>query len=575
MQKIESWIKTHENKTLFVLVLIFILIRLPAAGFPLHQDEYKWPIAVNPAQSAVIIPHPPLGEFIYRVGGYIVGFNVNFRFVPLFFGVLNLSLFYYFMRFVFGRREAIIGSLIWIFSYFSVLASLMVDTDGEIMPFFFLIALIGYFKNKESAGNNRWKWPTLLLVGCLGGLLVKVSFVLAVGAILADFLWSKKDILHKNDILRYIVRLGIGLIGFVIVLILSQKLFPFFDLHRSLTYWEHFFTWNRDWFQTAIQCVKAVLYASPLLVLVPLFDVRLVWEKTKVFVFFLMFAFIFYVVLFDFSLGALDRYLQLLILPLTVMSATVISRAFQTEKTENETPLYLGNSYVHRSFLGREGLIGVLASLALIALQFKNHFVPSLHPKSEWIARIISLDWNFLFPFSGGSGPLGFYVSFLSMAFAWILSAGFLVLSFYKPRYKKAALCIVILLGIAYNGIFMEEYLFGFVNGSAPRLLTGVVEHIKNDPDIQRVAVYNDNGGAEVQATGKYWRRIYVAPQFDSGFYDIFRQFQGHILFIDIPRVNPESAFARYIEHCPSIYSQKDGYITAQILDCTRTSGWH
>jgi hypothetical protein len=128
---------------LSILILFYLVFRLPGIHLPLHQDEYKWPLTVVPNSTlGVSIPHPPLSEFIYRVAGYIVGFNTNFRLVPLFFGLLNLGLLYYLVNILYSRREALIAGGLWVISYFSVLASLMVDTDGEIMPFFFLLGLI-------------------------------------------------------------------------------------------------------------------------------------------------------------------------------------------------------------------------------------------------------------------------------------------------------------------------------------------------------------------------------------------------------------------------------------------------
>ncbi len=555
--KILSWVRLHEKSVLALLVVIFISIRLIGVNLPLHQDEYKWPIAVNPAQSKVIIPHPPVGELIYRTAGYVVGFNVHFRYVPIFFGTLNLLLLYYFMRSFFGRRHAVVASLIWVFSYFSVLASLMVDTDGQIMPFFFLLALIGYFKVRSESVHDKKRWGILLVLACILGFLVKVSFILAIGAIVADFLWSKRYLISK----KYLVRYGIyGLSGLVVLgllLFVMKFLFPFFRLSTSVTYWEHFAVLHRNWFQTGIQCVKALLYSSPLLVLVPLlglhkgfaYDTR----RTKVFMFFILFAFIFYVVFFDFSIGALDRYLQLLILPLTVLTTCIIVPIFQIPSVRTKQYLYLG----------------CILGLVLILLQSLPHYVPPLHPKAEWVSRFLSLRWNFVYPFSGGSGPLGFYVSFLFIALSWIISVVALSVAWWMPRVKKLALIVFVMVGIAYNGVFIEEYLVGFWNGYAPTLLTNAVEFIRTNPDIQKVTVYNDNGGNEVQATGKYHRRLYVDPMFDIvGKVITLNTDKMHYLMLDVPRLDPHSVYQRYFDSCIVVYREVDKKMSATVFDC-------
>jgi hypothetical protein len=554
MSNILKWLGEHEYALLLVLLVLFLSVRLPGVHLPLHQDEYKWPIIVNPATSVgVSIPHPPVGEFIYRTAGYIVGFNVNFRLVPLFFGTINLLLLYYLVRIMFGKKEAMVASLIWIFSYFSVLASLMVDTDGEIMPFFFLLALISYFKLKNSTGRHIYLWSTILLVSCVIGFLVKVSFILAIGAILADFLWSKKDLISKKEFLKYIAYL-LALLGFfVLVLIVSKFIFPFFNLSKSIVYWEHFFTLNRGWLQTFIQCVKAVLYSSPLLILIPFFSEKSIISRAKVFIFFLIFSFIFYVLLFDFSLGALDRYLQLLILPLSVLTAATIVEITRTGDKRS------------KEFL----LLGIAVSVVLVLLGSLPHFVPPLHPKTEWISRIIHMKWNFLYPFSGGSGPLGFYVSFLFMGATWIISFLVVIFSKIKLEYEKLALLFILPIAITYNGIFIEEYLVGHFNGYAPGLLSKAVQFIKEDKDIKMVTVYNDNGGYDVQQTGKYRKRLYVDPKFDiNEKIATLNMYKEHYFVLDVPRIDPSSVYQKYFDSCKIIYHDVDKKMSATIYDC-------
>lgn len=551
-----NWFERNEKISLFIITLFFIIIRLPGTGLSLHQDEYKWPLIVNPAHiNETTIPHPPLSQFIYRTGGMVVGFNTNFRFIPLFFGSINLLLLYYLVRFKFGRREAVIASIIWIFSYFSVLASLMVDTDGEVMPFFFLIALIGYFKLINASGKDRYKWAVVLVGACILGFLVKVSFLLAVGAIVSDYLWSKKDALSKKDYVVYGGYGVLGIIGLAVLLVLVEFIFPFFDLSGSVKYWEHFAVGNRNWFQTAIQCVKAILYSSPLLILLPFWGDKDVFRKTKVFIFFIFFAFIFYVVLFDFSIGALDRYLQLLVLPLTIVSSIIISKnlSFKNPRT--------------KEFI----LLGLIVSIVLVVMQSLPHFVPPLHPKSLWLSRVVHLKWNFLYPFSGGSGPLGFYVSFLFIALSWLISFIAILVSKLKKNLKTLAFVFILPICFMYNFIFIEEYLFGFWNGYAPGLLNGAVQYIKNNPDIKMVTTYNDNGGNELQEIGKYRKRLYIDPKFDiNEKVASLNKYKEHYFVLNVPRIDPNTIYQKYFDTCVVIYNKKDRSMSAIVYDCTK-----
>jgi len=556
INKLKNIFISHEWMILVVLVFIFVLIRIPGLDSPLHQDEYKWPISVNPALVVdIFIPHPPLGELIYKTAGHLFGFDAHFRLVPLFFGAINLVLLYYLMRFLFGRREAIVASFIWIFSYFSVLASLMVDTDGQVMPFFFLVALIGYFKLRDSAGKNQWFWFSFMLCGLILGIFIKLSFLIAVGAMVADFLWSKRELLDKKTIIKYIIYGLASLAGLFVLIALSRFVFPFFRFEASITYWERFFTLNRGWFQTAIQVAKVILYSSPFLVLIPFFGFKEKFSKIRIFIFFLIFAFVFYVVLFDFSVGALDKYLQLIILPLTVLTTVVI------------TPVTFSEDRRKKEFI----LLGIVVALVLIILQSLPHYVPPLHPKTEWISRILSLKWNFLYPFSGGSGPLGFYISFLFITLTWVISFGVIIFAKIKSQYKNLIIIFLIPIGLAYNGVFIGEYLFGFWNGSAPKLLTNAVEFIKDNPSIKMVTTYNDNGGNEIRDIGKYRKRLYIDPKFDINVkIQTLNMYKEHYFVLDIPRIDSGSLYQKYFNSCEIIYDKVDKYISAKVYDCQR-----
>ncbi len=561
-----AWWEQHEWLVVAALCLVFVLLRLPGVSLPLHQDEYKWPLITNPTYvSVTAIPHPPLGEFIYRTAGRMVGFDVHFRFVPLLFGTLNLILLYYLVRERFGKREALVAIGIWIFSYFSVLASLMVDTDGEIMPFFFLLALIGYYKYTS---GKKYTWLVLCVLACIGGFFIKLSFLLAVAAIVADFLWTQKDRLNYKKVVTY-VGSGVGvLVLLALLLVLAHNVFPFFNLSTSLSYWEHFANLHHDWLQTGIQCVKALLYTSPLLVFVPLLGSKEIFSKIRPLYFFLIFSFFFYIILFDFSLGALDRYLQLVILPLSVMSAATIVSVFNLKLHSSVHP------EVNRT--KEFFLLGIIAALILILVQFLPHYAPPLQPKAEWISRVLSLRWNFVYPFSGGSGPLGFYVSFLFIALAWIISLIAVGCALWKPTFRKPLLMFLLIVGFSYNIVFIEEYLCGYVNGHAATLLLHAVEFIKQDPDIEHVTVYNDNGGSEIQALGKYRKRLYIDPKFDqTEKVATLNMYKEHYFVLNIPNIDSGNIYQTYFDSCQVVYRETDKQISATIYDCRQAPDIH
>lgn len=544
------------------IIVLFFALRLPGLSIPYHQDEYKWSlyseaIVYEPGS----VPHPPLTEFIYVYGGRMVGFE-NFRYIPFFFAVINLFLVFYLAQKLFDNKTALWSAFLFAFSFYSVLASLTVDVDGAVIPFFFLLSLIGYINIRENNFQNlksNWKWLTLLVVGLLGGFLIKVVFVLQIAAIALDFAIEKNVFADRKKILKYI-GYGFGLIIVLVLILLSIKfIFPFFDLSKAVRYWKHFAVWDgRGWFQTGIQFVKAILYTSPLLILPALLINKEIWKKTRFFFFFICFALFFYLVAFDFSLGALDRYFGLLAMPLSIISGAVLARYFSSIKDVKEKVSKL------------EIIFFIIVSLIITVIQFFNHYVPPHHPKSDWINRALSFKWNFLFPFSGGSGPTGFYVSFVFMALIWIVTIVLVVSAFRKKELVTKVLFGIFILGLFYNAVFVEEYLFGKINGSPYRLFQNAKQEIINNSDIKHVIVYNDIGGWEIQRTGKYFRRMYANPQFEEEYKGILNNFNGHILFINIPRIYEDSFYMRYINSCKTIFFESEKYIEGRVLDCRK-----
>jgi len=547
------------------ILIIFFSLHLFGLHIPYHQDEYKWPMYANPAISAPgAVVHPPLAELVYRELGPRVGYD-NFRIIPFAFGLINLFLIFYLAKIIFDKKSAFWTAFLFTASFYSLLASLMVDVDGAVMPMFFLIMAIGYYKLRETNFQfSIFNFQNLILIilfiiGAAGGFLVKVSGILPVAVFALDFAIIKGFFTDKKRFLKFI---GLGVLlalVAVLLLLLAKLVFPFFPLEKSISYWEHFWNssgfLNRGWLQTFIQFAKSILYASPLLLLPVFFADREIWKKTRPFFLFIFIGLVFYLFLFDFSLGALDRYFQFLVVPLCIISGAVFAKIFGSKETK----------------LGKEDFIAIsIIAVLIFILQFFNHSTPPLYPKTEWISRMLSLKWNFLYPFSGGSGPLPFYISFLFIALIWASTTIFALASLKIKNIKKRALFCILILGILYNGVFIEEYLFGKINGSASKLVYDAVEFIKNDPNIKKVTVYNDNGGYEVMKTGKYEKRLYIDPKFDiTSKVATLNQYKEHYFVLNIPSIDPTTIYQKYFDSCKTIYDEVDKFISARIYDCT------
>jgi len=508
--------------------------------------------------SAGSITHPPLDELTYVMADRLFG-NENLRILPLLFFVFNSVFLFWFVKWRFDKKTALWVTALFSISFYSVLASLMVDTDGQVLPFVFLCMATAYFKWRDSEQkNSKILWGLLFLIAIVTGLLIKLSFAIGVGALVLDFIISERHRFSIRTSLKYLVWLAVALVlGLIFVFKIAPNILPGFTIFHAISYWKSFANIShRNFLQTFIQVSKALMYLSPLLLLPLFFLKKADLPKVRPFLFFVGLGLIFYLILFDFSGGALDRYLQFLILPFSIISGVVFAKIFQSEEIKLEK---------------EDFILTPIIAVSIFVMQFFNQFVPPLYPKAEWLSRIFSLKWNFLFPFTGGSGPTGFYVSFLFIALIWVCSLVFILSALKVKDIQKRALFCVLILGILYNGVFMEEYLFGKINGSVYPLLAHAKEFIAENKNIKRVVVYNDIGEHEIQKTGKYERRLYATPQFEQTYKDFFKTFSGNILYIDIPKIGENNFYSNYLNSCREIYKEKDKYITAQIFSCANT----
>ncbi len=504
--------------------------------------------------------HPPLTSFIFISAVKIFGAE-HLRLLPFVFGMANFWLLFWILKNKFSFRVALWGVFFYSIVFYSVLASLMVDTDGQILPFFFLISTASYYKwlEKDRELNTRLHWACLMIFSMICGLLTKASFVIGIGAISLDFLYSNKNLLRPEKIFRTLL-IFLSCAAFAFLIILGAMYFlPNSDISKPLAYWKHFFVLHsRNYLQVSIEFFKSLLYLSPLFFVSLFLLSKETFNKIRLFLFFILLGLIFYLFIFDFSSGALDRYLQFLIVPAVIIMGVIIDQEFSRVdlKTFNKK---------------KSVILSVVLASGIFLFQFLHHFVPALYPKEEWFRRFLSFRWNFLFPFMGGSGPMGFYVSWLFISLIWILILFFGAYFRFGKRRSNFLWFSVLVLGILYNSVFVEEYLFGKINGSSNMLLKNAVVFIKNDKDISSVISYNNIGNRELSNMGKFERRLYIAPKFEKDYTNILRNFRGHFLVIDIPRFHADSPFLKYFSSCKTIYDEHSGQINSKIFDCRQS----
>jgi hypothetical protein len=267
-------------------------------------------------------------------------------------------------------------------------------------------------------------------------------------------------------------------------------------------------------------------------------------------------SFLFYLVIFDFSRGALDKYLMVFIVPCSIFCGYVFYQAYAQMRLFSKRKILLPLS------------IGILVAAVLLAENFIGHDIVALYPKSEWFSRALHGHWLMLTPLTGGSGPAGFYVSFLFIVVSFILSIVAVLAGLFKKSIRPAMLIVVACVGAAYNIVFTEEYFYGGINGSVGKVLSQNINYLKHHAEVSEVITYNDIGAGKLSDLGVYAGRFYAAPQYEEGHRSKFTNFTGAYMIVDIPHLYESGLYGRYFSQCKPLFETTSKAIKGSVLTC-------
>lgn len=541
----------REVIAMLILLALFVGIRLPGVELPYHQDEAKIGDLVRYNQIGALDAHPPLSELTWRKVGALTGPD-NLRVIPLIFATISAVLLYAVVRRRAGIVAARVALGVYAVSMFGVFASLMVDTDGAILPTYFLLAVYLYDRFRDARSTNHAVlWLIGVCIAVLLGLLTKLSFVLVLGALVIDYVFEIRKRIQPALLIR-LIALGsaCALLG-ALALWAAQYVLSSFELRETIAHALSYMRFgNRGYLQIAIQAIKAVFYMSPFLLIPVFFGTKEMLNRMRIFAVYLAVGAVFYFALFDFSQGALDKYLMFIVVPIAALAGTVVARVIAAL---SKCEVIIASA------------IGAVISLALIGLNFLAPRVIPLYPKTQWISQIVHGKWNMLFAFTGGDGPIGVYLSFLFIALTFIVCAVLLTVA----RARIPSLLVsVLIITVTYNVVFVQEFLFGSMNGSARKALAESLSYVRTH-DLPPVITHGEIGGYELKGMGKYAGRFYAVPGYEPGHRELFAKHTGPYLVVDVPRLNPESFYGKFFASCKPIFSTRSGQIDATIYDCT------
>ncbi|MFA5942656.1 MAG: glycosyltransferase family 39 protein [Candidatus Paceibacterota bacterium] len=539
------------------LLILFVAVRLPGLSTPYQQDEFKTAIAAESglSEASTFLTHPPLTAVLFRADALVFG-GEHMRVMPLFFGLISAVLLFFVVRRRFDERAALWAVFLYTISFYGIWSSLMLDTDGAILPALFIAALYCYDRARNDSKNPKL-WLLLLIGALITGFLVKLSFVLVLGALGADVIFEKRKELSVKTLVSF------GVVSFACILLLTGALLavtffnPAFSIGGMVSHALYYVHWSgRSYLQVIIQSLKAIFYLSPLLIAPIFFASKEVIKRTTPFLWYLALGFIFYFILFDFSRGALDKYLMFTIIPLSVISGAILSEIFASFSLRARPSLIV---------------LGAVATAAVVALLFVPAEVVPLYPKTLWFTRVIRGDWDMLTAFNGGSGPVGFYVSFLFIVAAYIAASAAALAGLVKKSLLPLAASVLVFSGVAYNVAFMEEFSFGKLYGSTEVALASALAYIDATDDIKDVITYNDIGAYELKHRGKYASHFTAAPQFEDVARTAFSKYSGSFLVVDIPPLY-DGFYRDFFDSCTIRFMARSGVIISTVYSsCTWT----
>jgi hypothetical protein len=219
-------------------------------------------------------------------------------------------------------------------------------------------------------------------------------------------------------------------------------------------------------------------------------------------------------------------------------------------------------------------LVAILTTLAtafFIVLNGVWNTIYPIYPKSAYISRALHGQWNFLFPFRGSSGPFGFYISFSTIAWGFLLVTLFVVTYalMRKQTVRRVLLALIIGVGFAYNIVLIEEYHFSLinpnVNGVAHQIIDYAREHDLKNP------VYSWNSLGETELQDKYKISNFgFSYQDDPETFMKIRAHNASVIFLDYGKLGEDTQLWHELHACKLEQSFIDKGVTlGYIFDCS------
>ncbi len=521
------------KKWLILLTFLFLISRLPSFWMEMAEDEQVWTMtAVAPyGFNILLVPHPPIMPILLSLAGLFGNWRV-LHIIPLFFSLCVFLLTIIFAKKLFNEKSALYAGFIILVSMWAVLTASQIEMDGSIVAFMGLVATYFYL---SGVNNNSIKDYVFAGVALGIGLLTKTTIFLFILSFIAYNLWivfSKEKKLNEiaKSFITYLVCGIIFSIYYAINIIFNLKLISATNEH-VLAYFFNFFSQN---FINVLSILsQAIVLISPLLLGLFVLSLFRFDKKNTIFYILIGVHVFFYLFISTPSFRPFERY-WMPVLPYFALLGGFILDKFKFKRKE----------ILITSFL----TVLLFVILELFSFFAKSTLLP-LYPKEIYIQKLMSGSWNFLFPFHGASGPLGFFVPFWSVFFTFVVSS-ILIISILATKRKKQLLILFLSISIAFNLLMISEYYFSPTTPNLNKVSTQVTEFALKTNLQQPVYIYQGTGHFLLNYSGYKVKEFNAINYNDEALANDISNSNSTFLIVDFPSANRNSIMWQALSKC-------------------------
>lgn len=466
-------LRNFKEKKLYILVLLFlafILIRTFGLNIPFYADETRWAVVTEMPFSDYmnLIPHPPISILLYKSISMLLGLSTfSIRLFSLIFGFLSLIMVYFIAKNNFGEKTALYSMIIMVSSFWSVLASLQVDIDGSLLMFIFTL-YIYYFIEYVKTKDKKILYYLGIILGF--GLLTKSTSILLVMISGLYYLAKEKNL--KIVIPPFAIISVIGGAIYMSTISLMYSIWPTFVTRGNIIF--HILD-NISKSFSLLELVYFVIWGTSLFLGILIISIIDKDEKYSIFKFWIFITILTYFFIGVPYIAVFDRYLMIIIPPLSIIGGEILKKI---------------------RFSAKDGvIIGIVAALsALIFVSLNLHNEYITHNIKNYVSRMLTFNWNFFFPITGGSGPQ-FGVSFSSIMISIIISMSLIGIyiigkALDKKRLAHYSLICFFSVSFTFNLFLVSEYLIHPMHPNYDDGVRKIIEYA-NTHDI-KLPVYSN-----------------------------------------------------------------------------------